>query len=301
MNRKWNDLAIASSRRTLLLAFQTLLVVAAMRPCVAGAQPLYWGGGSTDIAANTPLPIDAALLTGTWDTTTKNWASSPKPGAYGAFANGADVQLGYYTNKADALITLGENLQISSLTACMSLAVDYNRLFGLTATSPRTLTPVGTNFVINAISSDATRGIRLNPNVSLVGNGTLEKKGNGSFAITSDCNAFTGTVWSAVGTFSVFDAGSLRGVPRFNVVGRPMGAVTSTYGGNDFSMGNLTLTLAAGANDKLGDAAFFVLNRGSLNIYGGTTSTETLGARRSRDVGCPGCDTGEYRRLLHPR
>ena len=166
MNRKWNDLAIASSRRTLLLAFQTLLVVAAMRPCVAGAQPLYWGGGSTDIAANTPLPIDAALLTGTWDATTKNWASSPKPGAYGAFANGADVQLGYYTNKADALVSLGANQRISSLTACMSLAVDYNRLFGLTAAAPRTLTPSGTNFVINSVSSDMTRRITLFSTVS---------------------------------------------------------------------------------------------------------------------------------------
>lgn len=276
MSRKWNDFAIASSRRTLLLAFQTLLVVAATRPCVAGAQPLYWGGGSTDIAANTPLPVDAALLTGTWDTTTKNWASSPKPGAYGAFANGADVQLGYYTNKADALITLGENLQISSLTACMSLALDYNRYFGLTATSPRTLTPVGTNFVVNSVSSDMTRRITLFSNVSLAGSVPLEKTGNGGFQVSSDSSAYTGRVRCSGGYFNVDGAGSLKGVPRFDLAGRVTSAVASGYGG-DFSMGNLTPTLNAGANDKFADSALFVLNRGSLDCRASSTSTETIG------------------------
>ncbi len=277
MSRKWNDFAIASSRRTLQLAFQTLLVVAAMRPCVAGAQPLYWGGGSTDIAANTPLPIDAALLTGTWDTTTKNWASSPKPGAYGAFANGADVQLGYYTNKADALITLGENLQISSLTACMSLALDYNRYFGLTAASPRTLTPVGTNFVVNSVSSDMTRRITLFSNVSLAGSVPLEKTGNGGFQVSSDSSAYTGNVLSAVGYFNVDGTGSLKGVPRLDMKGRMLSSVTTAYGGNEFSMGNMTLSPVAGPNDKLGDSALIVLNRGILDFRAGATSTETIG------------------------
>jgi autotransporter-associated beta strand protein len=262
----------------LQLAFQTLLAVAAMRTGVAGAQPLYWGGGSTDIAADTPLPIDAALLTGTWDASTKNWAATPKPGAYGAFANGADVYLGYYTNKASATVTLAADQQVRSLTACMSLAPDYNLYFGLTAVSPRTLTPVGSNFVVNTISSDWTRRITLLSNVSLAGGVPLEKKGPGGFQVSTDCGAYTGSVRSAGGTFNVDGwSGTLKGVPRFDLAGRMGSPVAMGYGGNDFTQGNLTPGLQSGANDKIGDSALIVLNRGVLDCRGGSTSTETIG------------------------
>ena len=121
-----------------------------------------------------------------------------------------------------------------------------------------------------------TRRITLFSNVSLAGSVPLEKTGNGGFQVSSDSSAYTGRVRCSGGYFNVDGAGSLKGVPRFDLAGRVTSAVASGYGG-DFSMGNLTPTLNAGANDKFADSALFVLNRGSLDCRASSTSTETIG------------------------
>ena len=279
MSRKWNDFAIASSRRTLQLAFQTLLVVAAMRPCAAGAQPLYWGGGSTDIAANTPLPINSALLTGTWNTTTQNWATSSMPGAYTTFTDGGNVQLGYYTNNANATITLAANAQIAGLTACMNRlpASTYNQIFDITATSAKTLTLAAPMSVFSVVSQDSTRGMRVAANVSLAGSATLVKNGFGSLTISSDCSNFTGLIDHTFGLLSLSDTSIMKNVPRFDVKGRVVSASATSYGGNEFSLPSLRVVASSGANDKLGDAARIVLGRGSFDYRSAATSTETIG------------------------
>ena len=64
---------------TMRLAFLSLLL--ASLPA-AHADVLYWGGGTTDIANNTALPVNTAAFAGAWNTTTKNWASTSIPGTY---------------------------------------------------------------------------------------------------------------------------------------------------------------------------------------------------------------------------
>ncbi len=243
----------------------------------AWGQSLCWGGGSADIADNTPLPFTTNGMNGTWNATLKNWATSPTPGAYTTFTNGAFVQLGYYTNGANAVLTLETDPQVSGLTGCMNATVDYNRIFDLTAASVRTLTPVGAPAILNTVSQDGTRGMRLQPNVALAGSAPIEKIGTGVFEVQSDSSAYSGNVRVSMGTFVLANIASLKGVPRFDLFGKVVSATASGYGGNEFSTGMLTHTPSAGSNDRLGDNTLVVLSRGSLDYRSTATSAETIG------------------------
>lgn len=263
------------SRSTKTFRFvQASVAVACMTAC---GQDRYWGGGAGDIADGTPLPINTNGLNGVWNATLKNWATGPSGATYTNYLNGAYVQLGHYTNGASAVLTLEAEPQIAGLVVCMNATFDYNRFFDLTAVSARTLTPVGAPAVINPVSQDSTRGMRLRPNVALAGSAPLEKIGNGVFEVQSDSGAYSGTLRVAMGTLVLASTGSLNGVPRFDLFGKVVTATASGYGGNEFSMGTLTHAPASGANDRLGDSALFVINRGALDYRPTATSAETIG------------------------
>jgi autotransporter-associated beta strand protein len=170
---------------------------------VAGGEDLYWGGGAGDVADNTALPVTTNGLTGLWNATLKNWATTPAPGVYTSYMGKAHVHLGYYTNSGpgvSAVLTLEASPEVTGLSACMNMTTDYNRFFDLTAVSARTLTPVGLPAVLNPVSQDATRGMRLRPNVALAGNAPAEKSGTGVFEVQSDSSAYTGNLRVSMGT-----------------------------------------------------------------------------------------------------
>jgi autotransporter-associated beta strand protein len=258
------------------------IIAGALAALAGGAwgSDLYWGGGAVDLAAGTPLPLTTNALSGTWNLTLNNWATSPAPGAYATYADGAFVQLGYYTNSGPgpvATLTLEASPQVAGFEACLNATTDFNRFFDLTAASARTVTPVGSLCALNLVSQDNTRGMRLRPNVSLAGSAALEKDGAGVFEVQSDSSAYTGEVRVRMGNFSIASSGSLRGVSRFDLSGRIVTATASGYGGNEFGMGALTVTAANNANDKLGDSALVVLNRSNFDYRPTASSTETMG------------------------
>lgn len=256
------------------------LAAAALAGAAAGGQDLYWGGGAGDVGDNTALPVTTNGLTGLWNATLKNWATAPSPGVYTSYTGGAHVHLGYYTNSGpglSAVLTLETSPEVTGLSACMNMTTDYNRFFDLTAASAQTLTPSGLAAVLNPVSQDATRGLRLRPNVALAGSAPVEKSGMGVFEIQSDSSAYSGGLRVSMGTLVLANTGSLKGVPRFDLFGKVVSATAGGYGGNEFGMGTLTHAPAAGANDRLGDNALFVINRGALDYRTGSASTETIG------------------------
>lgn len=241
----------------------------------ATADTLYWGGGTTDIADNTALPISTNQLNGVWGTTPKNWATGPNGASYAAFADGAYAQLGYYTNGANVVITLQGNKTVSGLTACLNATYDYNRRFVLDAAAPVSVTSSGETLEVNTASNDGTRGINFLANVALAGSMDVEKLGGGVWELQSISDGFAGAVNVRQGQATL--AGSLAGVPTFNLHGRLCNATTSGYGGNEFSAGTLRVNAASGANNKLKDDAVVSLRRGSFTYVTQATTTETIG------------------------
>jgi len=81
------------------------------------ADTLYWGAGTSDIADETPLPTIFEKLTGTWNTTAKNWTPSLTGDSYRAWENGAhDVWLGvYFSSGSSATITIDDNITLRGL------------------------------------------------------------------------------------------------------------------------------------------------------------------------------------------
>jgi len=241
---------------------------------------LYWGGGSSDIADGTPLPVTTNGLSGTWNATLRNWAVSPKPGVYTTYLDGAFVQLGAYTNNGpgvNASVTVESGRTFSGIAACLNATTDYNRMFDLTAASPVTLTPAAGGAVVNLVSQDSTRGMRLMPNVALTGTAPLEKIGVGIIEIQSDSSAYTGALTVRFGTLAVSASGSLKGVKAINGVGQVVTPTATSYGGNEFGMGAFRVTAAGGANDKLADDATLTLKRGSFDYRPAANSVETMG------------------------
>ena len=125
--------------KNMKLKLLTLLVSLAS---AVQAQHLYWGGGSTDVADDTALPINTTAFAGAWNATTKNWATTGIPGTYGAYVPGASVDLGIVTNLTASggkvVITNQSDVSLSSLFAVVQASA--NQIISLTATSPRTLT-----------------------------------------------------------------------------------------------------------------------------------------------------------------
>ena len=52
-------------------------VLALLSP--AQATDMYWGGGIADVADNATLPTNVTTFAGTWNSATKNWASTNTP------------------------------------------------------------------------------------------------------------------------------------------------------------------------------------------------------------------------------
>ena len=198
---------------TLKLAFLSLLLAALT---AAQADVLHWGGGSTDIADDTALPINTTAFAGAWNATTKNWATTGIPGTYGAYVPGASVDLGIVTNLTASggkvVITNQSDVSLSSLFAVVQASA--NQTISLTATSPRTLTFTGTNFLLNIHGVGENSGLSFEDNVSIAGSAPLSCTAASSIArvnVKSASDGFTGPVRVRNSEILV-DGGTMAGV-----------------------------------------------------------------------------------------
>lgn len=204
--------------RQLTIQLASVLVSAVS---TAWAQPLYWGGGTSDLADNTAFPTNTSSFCGKWNLTTKNWASTNAPGVYNAYVNGSVVDLGYVINPINGgvvAITNESDVSLSSLMCVSSGAGStYNQQIFLTATNSRTLTFTGTNFLLNAFGTENSRGLQVEPNVSLSGTAPISSVAvSGRFIVKSISPNLTGPVAVRNSNFLI-DTGALPGVPSWDL------------------------------------------------------------------------------------
>jgi autotransporter-associated beta strand protein len=277
------------------LALSAFLVVGTL----SAQTQLYWGGGSVDISNNTTIPTGFASLSGTWDTSTKNWANSPtNPNTYQAWTTGAIFNGSFGFTAANgtetSTITLandftagGLNVQLTGTTnsnqagksvifsssSAKTLTLADNAVVNVTTTSP------GAFGQLFAISNTSGTG------VSLAGNG-FTKTGNSILRFDGSQNMLTGTVnitqdatLSTVNSPGVvwLNAGAtLAGVTRFNLSASGLGSTERA---------NLQVNAATG-KDQLNDNAVINLSGlATLDYRGAAGTTETTGSLRLDSAG----------------
>ena len=269
------------NRKLLGLGIGLLVAMIIVGSGPAMAQTLYWGGGTNDISNGTALPQTDAGLSGTWNGSTKNWATNSSGTAYTNFISGATINFDGLNTSAHALITVQGSFTISGIMANLELTPSYWPTYTMTATSPQVLTFAGTNVYINSIAfHDGAREMRFYPNVQLAGTATLNALGYGMIEIDSASDAYSGPV--NVGNYGSgngfwLNDGSMHSVPSFNV---------STYElGPGRSAATPVLRVqnsSAGVVNRLADNAVISLNQGIFQYIGrgnngAAISQETIG------------------------
>ncbi|MCX7848163.1 MAG: autotransporter-associated beta strand repeat-containing protein [bacterium] len=247
----------------------------------------YWGGGTADIADDTPLPQETNLLSGTWNATLKNWATSATPGVYGVFSNGAFANLGFFAwgaSDSGPVLSLGNDVAIGGLMAMPvpTNASTYNQRFTLTAGSDRTLT-LADGAVVNVVGNEGvtTRGLWVGSNVRLACGGTLTCVGAGKVVVASASTGLTSQVAAQAGIFQVEASGSIPQLPLItlhSVEQQPGGT-----GGGSIPQPTLLVYAAnaSGTINQLKDDAVISMARGKLQYRGRNHATsatdETIG------------------------
>ncbi len=266
--------------KNMKLELLTLLVSLAS---AVHAQNLYWGGGTADQTDNTALPTTGAAFSGAWNTTTKNWASSPAPGTYGAFVQGSLADLGYVSMTTDtgkgAVITNEADITLSGLMS-VTHGNNYNQRITLKATSPKTITFTGDEALVYAFATDGTRGVSVESSVSFAGSAPwLMTSPQGVFITKSSANANSGAMnLRGHGSFILSDGGTMPMVPEWNLKG------TLFLGGSSQSFSSpqlIVYCMNAGAQNIFKDDAAFTLSNGNLTLqladHATAPSAETIG------------------------
>ena len=265
---------------TLKLAFLSLLLAALP---AAQADVLHWGGGSTDVADDTALPTSGAAFSGTWNTTTKNWAATNAPGPYGAFTPGAMADLGYVSmttgSGLSAVITNEADITLSGLMSVTG-GNNYNQRITLKAASPKAITFTGDEALVYTFATDGTRGLSVESSVSFAGSAPwLMTSPQGVFITKSSANANSGAMnLRGNGSFILSDGGTMPMVPAWNLKG------TRFLGGSSqsFSAPQLILyCMGAGAQNVFKNDAVFTLNNGNFSLqladHATAPTAETVG------------------------
>lgn len=188
----------------------------------------YWGGGTANLADNTPLPLMTNVFGGTWNASLKNWSTSFVPGVYAAFSNRAFANLGVVTNGTasgyQVAIEVKDETRIKGLFADLKFgtAVSGQRIL-LSNSTPTTVNLVGTNvdFVLTGHDGNRNRRLEVHSNVVLRGSARLNITGTGLLYLGSRSDEVTGPVYIH-GSSLNFDSaggsiGSLAGVPEFHL------------------------------------------------------------------------------------
>jgi autotransporter-associated beta strand protein len=133
------------------------LVLAAAMACglasssVHAQTTLYWGWGNTNISGSQALPTSWGARTGTWNSTTQNWAVDATGSSYGAWQSDAIANFGTVVGGTGTVV-LTENLRVSGLTGTSTSGGSPNGVW-LTSPVARTLTLSGSNPVISLITA----------------------------------------------------------------------------------------------------------------------------------------------------
>ena len=247
---------------------------------------LYWGGSTA--VDGSPLPTNITDATGTWDDSTENWSNAFSPTVFDAWVSGSNANLGYFTDPANAIITVDGSKTISGMFASLAAAAGDNRFFqlnGAAADTTLSLTGSSANFLISSAAS--TRGVVIGANNAAGtqltlgnGNATIVKDGAGSLTLgngfSTSSNAFTGDVLIRSGVFNVASGTSFNGVTKFDFSGYRPSIVTINANGNEaFTGPQLRLNLAGvtDTSDRISDNATITLaNRGTLDLFNGHAS-----------------------------
>ena len=255
----------------------------------APALDLYWGGGSADIAAGTPLSIDSDDLSGTWNATLRNWAVSPDGASYTNWSDGAVLHFGALTNKANAAIALSQNVRFPRITGSQSLSVDYNRAFTISrdgGTGSFSVPEGETSAIVSVAPSDTTRGLVLQ--APFTGTGRIVKYGTGKAVLNTASPDFTGTFEVQENSFNT-DTAAWKGVTEALVSGRIKQAHSSSRGANDFGYGAWNLgTVDAATADLVSDDLVVTLRGGAFGYTSRSKTRETMGAIVLDTWGCVG-------------
>ena len=262
-----------------MLKFVFLSLLAAS---AAQADVLHWGGGHADLADDTALPTTGDAFSGVWNATTKNWATSPAPGTYGAFVQGALADLGYVYMTTDsgksAVITNESDLVLSGLMS-VTAGNNFNQRITLKAPSPRTITFTGDEALVYAFATDTTRGLSVESSVSFAGSAPwLLTSPLGVFITKSSANVNSGAMnLQGGGEFTLSD-GAMPLVPEWNLAGQLF------LGASSQSVTAPILRVycsSSGSKNMFKDDAVFTLNNGHFSLMlsdnATTPTTETLG------------------------
>lgn len=266
------------------------------------AGPLYWGGGTTDIADGTPIPAatTSAPLSGNWDTVTKNWSADPTTTIYQAYATATDVSLGLVGAGAvdPGIATI--NLEADSnftftgrLYGGMWSATGFGQVFNLnTAAGVATVTLGGTSAVFDFTNSSAgntaVRGLNFSSNASgtnavkVAGSAQMVVRGGSRVNINSDSSGYTGAVRVEngslfIGNFGAASNANLNAATSFDVRNVDVGnGLMSQQASLTNAMPTLTLGYTSTAvSDAIGDTAPVTLRGGQLTFRGIRSATPT--------------------------
>ena len=182
------------------------------------ADTYFWGGGSNDIANDTPIPLATNTLTGNWSTTTKNWADSIfSPNTYSAWSNGSIASFGYFASGTGPRVKMETDITVGGMVFQSAYFLDPTNV-----SSPVNLTVNGPLDVFGAVSMSA--------GVQLAGSSTLWKRGGAEFAIRGNSSAFTGDVLVSEGFLFLDNTGGsgvLTGVTNLTVAPYLVGKTAS--------------------------------------------------------------------------
>ncbi len=261
----------------------TLIILSSLSVALLTAQAdmLYWGGGTTDIANNTALPVNTAAFAGAWNTTTKNWASTSIPGTYTSYVADAWVNLGFVTditgNGGKVAITLTDDVSLSGLMS-FTKGDNANQAISLTASSPRVMTLTGDNVFLNTHSSSSSGGLMIEANVALAGSAPMTSLASlGVFTLKSASPNFTGAVEIRDRTIKL-DGGTMEGVPSWT-----LNTLLHLLNYDQaFTIPEVSVSrTSTGVQNQLGDNAAITLQSGTLTYRGAdsatTPSTEVTG------------------------
>ena len=248
-------------------------------PGTGQATTLHWAGGTADKVDGTPISYDAVDLAGDWNTTIKNWATDDVGTTYVPFADGSFAVLGGMRNAANnAIVDINvlSDLTLSGLLASLQPAGannTFNQRFQLNASVPRLISLNGNPFTMWIIATEASRHIRLEPNVRLNGSTPLRIRGGGFLDVRGVHSGYSGALEVASGRMDVSAGAGFPSVNQMSVRGYPSASVAS-YVGNAFETPSIRIVPGSnGLNDQLHDGLVMTLSSGQLDYRGRRNNT----------------------------
>ena len=273
-----------NSRNLLQSAAVTAALV--LLAATAHATDLYWGGGTTDITNGTALPLTTTgtNLTGTWDTTTKNWSNNATSTVYQAWNSSVnDVSLGLVTaggaGGVGQVFSLanGSNFTFTGRMYGGIFGGGYNQIFEFKPLSGNATVTLGggsTNTVVFDFAqsvNNQTRQMQFDTGVSLAGSANLIVRGGSVIDVRSDSSAYTGAVRVEHGVLKIDTysgaTANMRGATSFDIHNVNLGLGETSSASTSGVLTELILKYNSGLN-AIGSTANITLSDGAMQFIG---------------------------------